>query len=226
MPFVFEERRSDSPYVARIWQTHSDHAGTFTSTAVSTWELVFTTVHGTPTITARGPETSASQADFPADAAFVGITFTLGTFMPQLSLRTLRDRQDATLPATSRTTFWLQGATGELPTFENAHVFVTRLIRQGLLVRDRLVAAALAGERPALSCRALQYRFVQATGVPHKTIQQIERARRAVALLEQGTPIAATAVDLGYCDQAHLTQALKRFIGRTPAHIAQQSTLA
>ena len=221
MPFVFEERRSDSPYVARIWQTHSAHAGTFTSTAVSTWELVLTTVHGTTTITARGPETRASPAAFPADAAFVGITFTLGTFMPRLPLRTLRDRQDATLPAASRTAFWLQGATWELPTFENADVFVHRLIRQGLLVRDPLVAAALAGETSALSCRALQYRFVQATGVPQKTIQQIERAHRAVALLEQGTPIAATAVDLGYYDQAHLSNALTRFIGTTPAHIAQ-----
>ena len=171
MPFVFEERRSDSPLVARIWQTHSDRAGTFTSAAVSTWELVLTTVNGTTTITARGPETKASAADFPADAAFVGITFTLGTFMPQLPLRTLRDRQDATLPAASRTAFWLQGAAWELPTFDNADVFVCRLIRQGILVRDQVVAAALQGHSPALSLRALQYRFVQATGLTHKTIQ-------------------------------------------------------
>jgi len=214
MPFVFEERRSDSPHVDLIWQTHSEHAGTFTSTAGSTWELVITTVNGTSLITARGPETKASAAAFPADAAFLGITFTLGAFMPQLPVKTLLDRQDATLPAASRTAFWLQGAAWELPTFDNADVFVHRLIRQGILVRDPLVAAALQGQTPALSRRALQYRFVQATGLPHKTIQQIERARRAAALLQQGVPIVDTALELGYFDQAHLTNALKRFIVR------------
>jgi AraC-like DNA-binding protein len=58
-----------------------------------------------------------------------------------------------------------------------------------------------------------------------KTIQQIERARSAVSLLERGTPISNTAFELGYFDQAHLSNSLKRFMGRTPAQIAQQSTL-
>jgi AraC-like DNA-binding protein len=75
-----------------------------------------------------------------------------------------------------------------------------------------------------MSVRSLQYRFLQATGLPHKTVQQIERACSAVSLLEQGTPIVDTASELGYFDQAHLTHSLKRFIGKTPAQIAQKST--
>jgi methylphosphotriester-DNA--protein-cysteine methyltransferase len=66
---------------------------------------------------------------------------------------------------------------------------------------------------------------LQATGLTHQTIQQIERARSAVSLLEQGTPILDTAFELGYFDQAHLTNSLKRFIGKTPEQIAQRSTL-
>ena len=225
MELVFDERLPNSSLVEMIWHTHSERAGTFTSVAVSNWEMVITTFNGKTMITARGPETKASEADFPADAEFFGITFKLGSFIPHLPLRTLLDRQDATLPEASSNSFWLHGSAWELPTFENADVLVDKLIRQGILVRDPVVEVAMQGHTPDMSIRSLQYRFLQATGLTHKTIQQIERARSAVSLLEQGTPILDTAFELGYFDQAHLTNSLKRFIGRTPAQIAQKCTV-
>lgn len=225
MEFVFDERSANSSMVETIWRTSSEHAGTFTSVAASNWEMVITTVGGKTMITARGPETKASQADFPADAEFFGITFKLGTFMPHLPVKILRDRQDATLPEASSNSFWLQGSVWELPTFENADVFVGRLIRQGILARDPVVEAATRGLTPDMSIRSLQDRFLRATGLTHKTVQQIERARSAVSLLERGTPISDAAFELGYFDQAHLTNSLKRFIGRTPAQIARKNTV-
>jgi helix-turn-helix protein len=223
MYLVFDERSSNSSFVEVIWHTHSVRAGTFTSVAASNWEMVITTFNDRSMITARGPETKASEADFPADAEFFGITFKLGSFMPHLPLKTLLDRQDATLPEASSNSFWLHGSAWELPTFENADVFVERLIRQGILVRDPVVEAAIQGHTPDMSIRSLQYRFLQATGLTHKTIQQIERARFAVSLLERGTPISDTSFELGYFDQAHLINSLKRFVGRTPAQIAPKS---
>ena len=225
MELVFDERSANSSFVEMIWHTHSERAGTFTSVAVSNWEMVITTLDGKTVITARGPETRVSEADFPADAEFFGIIFKLGTFMPHLSLRTLLNRQDATLPKASSNSFWLHGSAWEFPTFENADVFVGRLIRQGLIVRDPVIEAAIQGHALDMSGRSLQYRFLRATGLTHKTIQQIERARSAVSLLEQGTPISDTAFELGYFDQAHLTNSLKRFVGKTPAQIARKSTL-
>lgn len=189
MELVFDERSANSSFVEMIWHTHSERTGTFTSVAVSNWEMVITTFNGKTMITARGPETKASEADFPADAEFFGIIFKLGTFMPHLPVRTLLDRQDAILPEASSNSFWLHGSAWELPTFENADVFVGRLIRQGILVRDPVVEAAIQGHTPDMSIRSLQYRLLQATGLTHKTIQQIERARSAVLLLEQGTLI-------------------------------------
>jgi len=223
MEFVFETRPADSSFVEMVWRTHSERPGTFTSVAVSNWEIVITTLGGKTAITARGPETKASQADFSADAEFFGITFKLGTFMPHLPLKALLDTQDATLPEASSKSFWLCGSAWELPTFENADVFVGRLIRQGILVRNPVVEATTEGDTPDISIRSLQYRFLQATGLTHKTIQQIERARSAVSLLERGTAISDTAFELGYFDQAHLSNSLKRFMGRTPAQIAQKS---
>lgn len=225
MELAFDERSANSSFVEMVWHTRSERAGTFTSVAVSNWEMVITTFNGKTMITARGPETKASEADFPADAEYFGITFKLGSFMPHLPLKTLLDRQDATLPEASSNSFWLHGSAWELPTFENADVFVDRLIRQGIIVRDAVVEAAIQGHTPDMSIRSLQYRFLRATGLTHKTIQQIERARSAVSLLEQGTPVLETTFELGYFDQAHLTNSLKRFVGKTPAQIAQKSTV-
>lgn len=222
---VFDTRRVNSSFVEMVWHARSERAGTFVSAAVSNWEMVITTSGGETMITARGPETRASEADFPANAEFFGITFKLGTFMPHLPVKTLRDRRDATLPHASSKSFWLHGSAWELPTFENADWFVNRLIRQGILVRDPVVEAAIQGHTPDMSIRSVQYRFLKATGLTHKTIQQIKRARSAVSLLEQGTPISDAAFELGYFDQAHLTNSLKRFTGETPAQIARKSTV-
>jgi len=60
---------------------------------------------------------------------------------------------------------------------------------------------------------------LQATGVTHSTIRQIERARHATNLLKQGAAIFDAVHEAGYYDQAHLTRSLKRLIGQTPAQI-------
>jgi methylphosphotriester-DNA--protein-cysteine methyltransferase len=82
------------------------------------------------------------------------------------------------------------------------------------------VEAVLQGRPHDLSPRSVQYRFVQATGLTHRSIQTIERARQAAALLEQGWSIPDVMYAAGYFDQPHLTRALKRFLGQTPAQIA------
>jgi AraC-like DNA-binding protein len=54
-----------------------------------------------------------------------------------------------------------------------------------------------------------------------KTIEQIERAKQATALLGQGVSLIDVAYQTGYADRSHLTRALKHFIGYTPALIAR-----
>jgi AraC-like DNA-binding protein len=50
-------------------------------------------------------------------------------------------------------------------------------------------------------------------------IRQIDRARRAETLLQQGRSILDTVYEAGYFDQPHLTRELKRWIGYTPTQI-------
>jgi AraC-like DNA-binding protein len=224
MNFNFDERLSDSPFVEKVWQTHSDRPGSFISAAASQWEMVVTTYQGKTTLTVRGPETKASPADCPADAEFFGIIFKLGTFMPHLPLRKLLDRKDATLPEATSRSFWLHGAAWQFPDFENADTFVARLERAELLVREPVVEAVLQNRPLELSLRSVQRRFLHATGLTRGTLDQIERAREAVTLLEQGGSIADAVYHAGYADQPHLTRSLKRFAGQTPAQILRSST--
>ncbi|WP_244422604.1 hypothetical protein [Ktedonobacter racemifer] len=55
--------------------------------------------------------------------------------------------------------------------------------------------------------------------------RQIERARSATLLLQQGVSIPDTILEAGYYDQPHLTRSLTRFIGQTPAELLHHSRL-
>jgi AraC-like DNA-binding protein len=219
MDFVFDGRPSDSLFVEMVWRTQSERAGTFISQASTHSEIVITQYQGRTTLTLRGPETKASTAESPPDAEFFGIVFKHGVFMPHLPPLKVRDRNDMTLPEATSQSFWLLGMAWRLPTYDNADTFVDRLVRDGLLVREPIVEAALQGHVKDLSLRSVQRRFLRATGLTHNTVYQIERARRAAALLQQGLPILDTVEQAGYADQPHLTRALKRYVGQTPAKI-------
>lgn len=221
MIFVFEERPSNSSFVETIWRTRSERAGSFISRAVSHWEIVVTKQDGKTTLTLRGPETKATPAPCPANAEFVGIQFKLGAFMPHLPVRSLVDGA-VTLPEATSQSFWLHHSAWQFPNYEDADTFVDKLVREGLLVREPIVDAALHGQRQEQSLRSIQRHFIQATGLTHCTIQQIEWARQAADLLEQGVSILDTVDQAGYADQSHLTRSLKRFLGETPAQISDK----
>jgi hypothetical protein len=213
-------RPSDSPFVESIYWARSEGGGSFTSIAASQWEMVMTKQKGKVTLSLRGPETKASSAAIPEDAEFLGITFKHGLFMPSLPVYELVDRE-IHLTATGKNSFELFGDTWEFPTSENAEVFINRLLRKDMLAHDQLVDDVMRGKSLDMSLRSIQRRFLHVTGLTYKTIQQIERARQALSLLQNGEPILDTAYLLGYFDQPHLTRSLKLYAGKTPAQIVQ-----
>jgi AraC-like DNA-binding protein len=85
------------------------------------------------------------------------------------------------------------------------------------------VDAALQHQLKDLSLRSVQRRFLRATGLTQCAVRQIERAREAVALLEQGIAILDIVDLAGYADQSHMTRSLKHLIGQTPAQIIGRS---
>jgi AraC-like DNA-binding protein len=214
--FVFEKQASNSPFVERIWRTRSEPVNSFISVAESHWEMVVISQDGKTQLWVRGPETRATTSPIPKNAQFFGIVFRHGTFMPCLPVAQLVDGSIA-LPAATGKAFWLNSSIWEFPQYEDADSFITRLVREGLIVRDPLVESALHGRVHDLSVRSVERRVLRSTGLTRTAIRQIERAHAAVQLLDQGLPILDTVAHAGYADQAHLTRSLKRFIGQTPA---------
>jgi len=221
MLITFADRLSNSPVVDRVWRSHSEQAGVFHSIATAQWDLVVTRLQGRLSFTVHGPETKATMADLPPEGEWFGVRFKVGTFMPLMRCRDLRDRNDVTLPNATNRSFWLDGSAWEFPTFENAETFVQRLVRRGLIVADRSVEGIIRGDLQDLTPRTEQRRVLDVTGLTRGAICQIERARRATLLLQQGIPILDVVDRAGYYDQAHLTRSLQRFIGLTPARLAR-----
>ena len=219
MDLICEERGSDSPFVERIWHGQGIEAGNFISMAEIEYGMVVTKFRGKTFVTLRGPATKATPAFCPADAEFVGIQFKPGVFMRGLPATLVMERRDITLPEASSTAFWLDGSAWDYPDYENADTFVDWLVHADLLVHEPLVRAVLKSQPVELSLRTVQRRFLRATGLPVSTIHQINRALLATDMLKRGTSILDTVFEGGYYDQPHLTRALKRFVGLTPAQI-------
>jgi hypothetical protein len=77
-------------------------------------------------LTVRGPTSTGTVTPIPADAYFLAIVFSLGSFMPAIPLARLVDRT-VTLPAATAKSVWLDGPSWEIPTPGNAGVYSSRL---------------------------------------------------------------------------------------------------
>jgi AraC-like DNA-binding protein len=219
--FSIENRTERSGFVRRIWRSRSVDLPSFISVAVPTWQIVFIqSANGSKSVVARGPETLATRVDIPKDVEFLGIQFELGAFLPDNTVGRLVDNAES-LSADSDHTFWLNDTKFEIPTFENAEVFVDRLVRSGGLVRDPVVEQILQRRPVSLSDRSIQRRFIRSTGLTYAALRQMERAERATNLLLTGSTIFDVVDSQGYSDQAHLTRSLKRYLGTTPGRIGK-----
>jgi helix-turn-helix protein len=217
---IFEGRLSDSPYVEIVWRGHVERDYSPICPADSHWNLLFTRRGGQVRVSVEGATSQFVPKNQFEGSEFLVIKFKLGVFMPNLPAGTLLN-SDAILPEAASRSFWLNGSAWQIPDFDNAETFVDRLVREGLLVREPVVHAALQDQPLSISPRTLRRRFLLSTGLTPTTIQQIERAQQAAALLERGVPILDAVYEVGYADQPHLTRSLKRFYGQTPAEIAR-----
>lgn len=223
MPINYiDERLSDSPYVERFWQSRTGEAGVFTSIATSHNSIVIWEEYGVAHIAIRGPETFATSAPVPEDSPSFGIIFKLGVSFLDFPIKNLTD-SSIELPRASGNSFWLKGSVWQFPNYENIDTFVEQMVRDNILGYEPLVESTLQGTVPNMSVRTVQRRIVQSTGITQTAIHQIERARYATILLQQGVAILDVMDTVGYYDQPHMTRLLKRYIGQTPAQIADEN---
>jgi AraC-like DNA-binding protein len=222
MFLTFEDRPSNSPYVERVWRSYSTTGGSFQSMAEGNLELVVTRLGDFTQVTLRGPVTQAAAVDCPADGQWLAIRFRVGSYFPGLPTSQFLDHRNLNFPTTRNGQFWLEGEAWEIPSYENAEVFVARLAKRGGIAIEPAVEAAIMGASRALSRRSVQRHFLRATGITYAQFRKIERARHAVELLRNGTGILDVVHDAGYFDQPHLTRSLTYLIGQTPMKILRK----
>lgn len=191
-----------------------------TSVATETWGLVFWEQEDGTYACITGPERRTGTAPVPEDAEFVGIQFALGTSLRAVAAPALVDG-GIELPGASRRSFRLDGSRWETPGADDAEALVARLARDGAVVRDRLVAEVLRGDRPAVTDRTLERRFRAATGLTRGSVRQIGRARTAAERLAAGEAVDEIVGTLGYYDEPHLARALRRYVGRTARQLRE-----
>ncbi len=220
MSLILEGRLLDAPFVETLTLGQTMGDGSTIRPAESNWHLVLVNYQGQAKAIVTGPQTTPGVASWQEGAEIIWIKMKPGTYIPHLPFKNLID-QETTLPEASSQSFWIKGSAWQVPDIEHVDVFLDRLMRQELLVRDPIVSAVLQKQEQALglASRTLRLRFLQATGMSKNAFQQIERAQSAAMLLQQGHSISDTIHELGYFDQPHLTRLLKRWVGHTPAEL-------
>ncbi|MEV6107033.1 helix-turn-helix domain-containing protein [Streptomyces sp. NPDC051940] len=219
MGLLIESRPSELAYIERVWRSRSENVSQMMSVATSNWELVFWEHQGQVEAAVLGPEAKATPAPVPEDAVFFGISFALGTSMPHIPVSRLVGG-NAAIPEVTRRSLWLKGSAWHVPDYDNAEMFVRRMVREGIVDLDPVVPAVLGGASPDVSGRTLQRHFVAATGLTQGAIRQIHRARQAAVLIQEGVPAQEVVHRVGYFDQPHLARSLKRYVGRTATQLS------
>jgi AraC-like DNA-binding protein len=222
--FTAEGRLSDSPYVESVWRGQVGGDTLLMCPVDGRWNFRLVKRQDKVTVSVEGPITKAKPVTHIEGIEWVVIKFKLGVFIPHLTVPELVD-DSLTLPQEADKSFELNGSSWQFFDFDNADTFIDQLVRQGLLVHDPVVTAALQNQPQVVSRRTVRRRFSQATGLSPGYIHQIERARQAADLLREGVSILDTVFQAGYADQSHLTRSLKHFLGETPAQIAQTGKL-
>ena len=149
----------------------------------------------------------------------LAISFNPDSFMPLMPGERMRD-EGVLMPMIGQDRFWIGTDVVEIPNFANVDGFIERLARAEIVETNGAVSSVVQGRPMAMSERTLQRHFLRTTGLTYKGFTQIERARKAMSLLQAGQPAADVAFALGYADQPHMIRSLKAIMGQTPSAIA------
>ena len=211
-------RQIDSPFVQAVtnWIIGDDE--TSIAAPDGCWDLVVLKQDGKTNILLSGQTTQAVHLPFAPGDEIMTISFKASAFLSAIPAMDMLDR--GILLPTARHSFQLASDVFEIPTFDNAEGLIQNLMKKEQISQDKVVEGLLMDHPQAYSARSIQRRFLQATGMTQNYFRQIQRARRAAALLQNGIPATNVAFETGYADQPHMSRSLKRILGRTPTEIA------
>jgi len=201
-----------------VWWATLDEDADYVDAANEFWGLAFGVLpDGSPTATLIGPSLKPRELQMRAGGRAWGVELAAHVFLRRLQKTGLLGEMRAL--DTDGRFFELAGVRLPVPAVDAVEELVGVLTLQGILAVDRDVAAALAGAPVPWSQRSAHRHVVSAAGMGPNKVEQLQRARAAYALLQQGHSLAEAAQDAGFADQAHMTRAFTALAGRSPAKI-------
>ena len=216
-------RQADSPFVEAVTNWVIGDEDRSIAAPDGCWDLLVLKQDGRTNILLTGQTTRAVALPFAPGDEIMTISFKASAFLTLIPAAAMLDR--AMLLPKTRYRFELASDVFEVPTFENAEAFVQSLIKKEQIWQDEAVEEVLRNDPLSYSPRSIQRRFRRATGMTQNYFHQIQRARRAAALLQNGVPAIRVAFETGYADQPHMSRSLKQILGRTPTEIAALDSL-
>jgi hypothetical protein len=208
-----------SPVVEAVTHTTFGENGRMQMQPDGCWDFVVMKSATGIMVLRTGLTTTAVTHEFSAGDEILSIAFKPSSYMSLMPGEQMRD-EGVVLPGVGQDRFWLGTDVFEIPNFDTVDRFVDKLLRNGIVEDNTLVASVVSGHPMAMSERTMQRHFLKTTGLTYKAFTQIERARKAITLLQQGRPAADVAFALGYADQPHMIRSLKAIMGQTPGQIA------
>lgn len=216
------EHRDDlaSPLVRSVTRTVFRGDGSLPMRPDGMWDIVFLRSRRGLQVLRTGLTTRPVDFDYSDGDEVLSVGFSAASFMPAMPGEDMRDK-GVMLEMSGPGRFRIGGDIFETPRLDNVEDFVARLARREAVEANVLVASIVAGRPNAATERTMQRHFLKTTGLTIKAFSQIERAQRAVEMLEGGQGAADVAFALGYSDQPHLIRSLKGIMGRTPREIVR-----
>ena len=215
MAIAYEEKLSQSPLVDFVFQTEDLSDGVYVASADARWDIIFTTCpDGKTRVLLCGPSFKVRQVPYSPGYRHVGICYKPWAMFTGIPGTTMLN-QTQLLPMASLDTFIMQGIPWKMPTYENVDQFVVEQERRGLLKADPIIRDVLENKPVGMSLRSVQRHFANTIGMSPRRVRQIDSARKAVKLLQQGYTLSEVAYELDYADLPHMTRMLRRFTGYT-----------
>jgi hypothetical protein len=207
-----------SPIVESVTRTTFSGDGSILLQPDGCWDFVIMKTEDGVMVLRTGLTTKSFEHHYRDGDETLSIAFKPSVYMPLMPGERMLD-EGVLLDTIGHDRFWLGTEVMEIPTFETADSFVAHLLANSAVEDNTLVASVVSGHPMAMSERTMQRHFLKTTGLTYKTFTQIERAQKALTLLQQGRPAADVAFALGYSDQPHMIRSLKAIMGVTPGQL-------
>ncbi|WP_218717304.1 AraC family transcriptional regulator [Nocardia sp. MH4] len=217
-------------YVARYWSVTWEYERPYRQLVVPLPNVHLSLRDGRAEV--HGPSSSHVYRELSGAGSVFGVAFRPGMFRPFLGgpVAELRDRTvDAAtvfgreLPVAADVDSVERFLVERLPAPDPQAELAARVVDAiaGDIEVTRVEAIA---DRFGLSVRGLQRMFAEYVGLGPKWVVRRYRLHEITERLAGGVVIdwAATAADLGYADQAHLSRDFRRIFGEPPTRYAQR----